>query len=601
MSAAEFSVARAWHSNRRSPFRWVLSHIGRQWYLLVGSLLGALGNAAGAAVMQFQIGIAFGEISKPGFLMPAIVNAAVIIIASQVVRGILQFMRNFSSDLSGQRLERDMRDELYASLIGKSMSFHDRQRIGDVLARASNDVREANLMMSPGLNIVLGSGGFLLMPIIAAPQIHPQLIAVPLAFLVAYAFLIRDYLVRLAPATAAVRRDFGKLNTSLSESIEGIETVKASAQELRESARFEVGLTDWVRATLRQGYHESRFLPLLLYGLAHAFGLWHSLALYTTGQIDIGGVVSFNALITLFQFPTFASQFAYSQVSSGLASARRILQLINDETGTFEQLKVAHTEGYAEPMRGEVEFRAVTFRYDGADPAGGDVAGPNSSAAVLRGVSFTVKAGQTVAIVGQTGAGKSSIVKLLNRIYDVEAGSVRVDGIDVREWNLDALRRQISIIEQDIFLFSRSVADNIAFGNPNATRAQIEDAARAAQAHEFILAFKDGYETVVGERGVTLSGGQRQRIAIARAFLTDPQILILDDATSAIDSATEDQIQRAILRAAAGRTTFLITHRLSQIRWADLILVIRGGELEAAGAHDDLMQRSPAYRAIFAR
>jgi ATP-binding cassette subfamily B protein len=218
---------------------------------------------------------------------------------------------------------------------------------------------------------------------------------------------------------------------------------------------------------------------------------------------------------------------------------------------------------------------------------------------VLQNISFKVKAGQTVAIVGQTGAGKTSLVKLINRTYDATQGQVIVDGVDVRDWNLAALRSQVSMIEQDIFLFSRSVSDNIAFGKPGAESEEVEMAAKSAQADDFIQSFDKGYETVVGERGVTLSGGQRQRIALARAFLTDPHILILDDSTSAIDSATEDKIQRAIANAARGRTTFIITHRLSQIRWADLIIVLRKGKIAAIGTHDELMKTSDAYSRIF--
>ena len=237
-------------------------------------------------------------------------------------------------------------------------------------------------------------------------------------------------------------------------------------------------------------------------------------------------------------------------------------------------------------MRGEVEFRQVTFAYDDGDP-------------VLEDVSFKVNPGQTVAIVGQTGTGKTSLVKLVNRTYDVSSGQVLVDGVDVRDWNLEALRRGTSIIEQDIFLFSRSIADNIAFGHPGSHQEEVQAAAKAAQAHDFISDFVEGYQTVIGERGVTLSGGQRQRLALARAFLTDPRILVLDDSTSAIDSATEDKIQRAIYAAARGRTTFIITHRMSQIRWADLILVLRKGRLVARGTHEQLMQTSEAYRRIF--
>jgi ATP-binding cassette subfamily B protein len=238
-------------------------------------------------------------------------------------------------------------------------------------------------------------------------------------------------------------------------------------------------------------------------------------------------------------------------------------------------------------VRGEVKFENVSFGYNGA--------------MVLKGVSFTAQPGETIAIVGQTGSGKTTLTRLINRIFDVSEGRVLVDGVDVRDWSLESLRSQISAIEQDPFLFSRTIRENIAFGQPDATPELIEEAAEAAQARQFVDEFKDSYETEIGERGVTLSGGQRQRIAIARAFLTDPRILILDDSTSAIDSATEDQIQRAMRRISSERTTFLITHRLSQIRWADRILVLRRGELVDQGTHEELLERSPDYCRIFAR
>jgi len=257
-----------------------------------------------------------------------------------------------------------------------------------------------------------------------------------------------------------------------------------------------------------------------------------------------------------------------------------------------------HTEldenkaGYAAPIRGEIVFDSVTFKLDN-DPDG---------MPVLRNVSFRAAPGETIAIVGQTGSGKSTLTKLVNRIYDGNEGRILIDGVDVRNWNLDSLRSQISTIEQDIFLFSRAIDENIAFGlGQDSDPEAIEAAARSAQAHEFISGFTDGYKTVIGERGVTLSGGQRQRLAIARALLTDPRILILDDSTSAIDSATEDQIQLAIKRVLEGRTTLLITHRLSQIRRADKILVLYNNEIVDQGTHEELMQRSVLYRRIFAR
>ncbi|PJF25382.1 MAG: ABC transporter ATP-binding protein, partial [Phototrophicales bacterium] len=255
--------------------------------------------------------------------------------------------------------------------------------------------------------------------------------------------------------------------------------------------------------------------------------------------------------------------------------------------------------GHSAELRGEVVFENVSFGYEVNSEAGR--VQYDEGGAILKNISFQVEPGQTVAIVGQTGSGKSTLTELINRTYDATEGRVLIDGIDVRDWNLTSLRSQISKIEQDVFLFSRTLAENIAFGKPNATQEEIEMAARSAQAHDFIMSFKDGYQTVVGERGVTLSGGQRQRIALARAFLSDPRILILDDSTSAIDSATEDEIQKAIRKMQEGRTTFLITHRLSQIRWADTILVLERGELVACGSHEFLLRTSPHYRRIFAR
>ncbi len=593
MTVSEFEISRDWTTDRRGPGRWILSHVSRHKLFVAGMLLGAVGNAALAAAMPLFVGQAVDAVTTSPPDLRALTIAAALVAASQLVRGlVLQLLRNWSSEVLGQRLERDIRDELYASLIGKSMSFHDQQPTGDLMARATNDVRQINLMFNPGVNLVIGSANFLLMPLIVAPSIHPQLVIAPFLYLLAYAVSVRDYLRQLRPATERVRHVFGEMNTTLAEAIDGIETVKGAAQEDFESRRFAEGVTSWRDAYVRQGDIEARFIPLLLLGLVQGLGFFHSLLLFRAGAIGLDNVIAFNGLLLLLGFPTFAAQFAYSRVASGFASARRILELITYETELDQNVS-----GYEASMEGRVAFENVAFCYN----APGEACDPGDEQVVLQDVSFRVRPGQTVAIVGQTGSGKSTVAKLISRIYDVDGGRVLIDGIDVRHWNLDALRHQVSTIEQDIFLFSRSIEENIAFGCPDADRHDVIQAARAAQAHQFITSFEHGYDTVIGERGATLSGGQAQRLAIARAFLTRPAILILDDATSAIDSETEDRIQRAIEQAARGRTTFLITHRLSQIRWADLIVVMRRGEVAAVGTHDELMEESPVYRNIFAR
>jgi len=578
---AEFTVETTIHSDRRSPVRWVTSHVLRHKLFIFLMVIGAFGNAALAAVVPVLIGVAFNALQEEADPMRTIGLATLGIVGSQLVRAVLQLGRNFSSEVIGQRLERDTRQELYVSLLGKSMTFHDLQPVGDVMARATNDVREVNRMLNPGINLVVGSANFLLMPLLVAPRYHPALLFAPLFFLVTYALALIRYLRVLEPITDRVRLTFGDVNSRLAEAIDGIETVKGAAQEEQEIDRFARLAGAYRDARVAQGHIEARFLPLLLLGLTNAIGFAHAFLLYRAGELTVGDIIAYMGLLSLFGFPTFVSLTAYSQVSLGMAGARRILELITRETQLDE-----NQGGYQAPIDGHITFENVTFGYV-------------EEVDVLQDVSFTVAPGQTVAIVGQTGSGKSSITKLINRTYDVRSGRVLVDGVDVRDWDLAALRRQISIIEQDIFLFSRTVAENIAFGCPGATREEIVEAAKAAQAHDFILSFKDGYDTIVGERGTTLSGGQRQRLAIARAFLTEPHVLILDDSTSAVDSATEDKIQQAIARAAEKQTTLLITHRLSQIRWADKVILVRKGRVVAVGDHETLMAEQDAYRRIF--
>lgn len=545
------------------------------------AVFGAISNATLASIVPIYIGKAFNEIIKASPSLAIIGRYAIIIGLSQIARGLLQFFRNFGFEIVAQKIERMVRQELYVNLLGKSMTFHNLQSVGDLMARATNDVREINYMFSPGFNLVVGSLNFLFIPLFVGPTYHIALFITPLAFIILYIFALWHYLTILNPITGEVRSTFGQLNSRLAEAIDGVEIVKGSAQEDSEIERFSQNAIAYRDASVKQGDVEARFLPMLLLGITMGVGLMHALLLLQQGAINIGDVIAYFGTLSLLGFPTNTSLFAYSQISLGFAGARRILETINTENDLDQNV-----EGHTGTINGRIQFNSVVFGYEEDEPN-------------LKDINLDIEPGQTVAIVGQTGSGKTSLVKLINRTFDVQSGAVLVDGIDVRQWYLESLRNQISIIEQDIFLFSRSIAENIAFGKSDASREEIVQAAKEAQAHDFIMRFENGYDTVIGERGATLSGGQRQRLALARAFLTSPRILILDDSTSAIDSETEDMIQQAIFRAAEGRTTLIITHRLSQIRWANQIVVLRQGQIAAVGKHEELMQTSKSYQRIF--
>ncbi|MDA0699753.1 MAG: ABC transporter ATP-binding protein [bacterium] len=587
MSHSEFRVDDAPTYDRRGPLRWVLSHLGRHPALLVGFFAAALATSVLSSAIPRLTGLAFDAVLQAAPDAGRLLTLALLVLAAVFARGLLDLGSSFAVETLGQRLERDARDELYLSLLGKSQTFHNRQRVGDVMARASNDVRQLNPMMNPGVSLITGSLVGIVVPIAFIAQIDPVLLAAPLAFVAVFGFALRHYMRQLNPVSGALRRQFGVVNGGLNETITGIEVVKSTAQEPQERAKFLTAASRFRDLFVGQGKVQARYLPILLLGVATTGAFAHGLWLLSRGALSTGELVAYMGLMGILRFPAFISVFTFSLVQLGMAGATRILELMKSETELDE-----NAAGHAAPMRGEIVFEGVGFAYEGA------AAGRHS----LKGVSFRVRPGQTVAIVGQTGSGKSTLTKLVNRSYDPTAGRITIDGADVRNWHLESLRSQVSVIEQDVFLFSRTVEENIAFGlGDRANRATVEAAARAAQAHEFIERFRDGYATVVGERGVTLSGGQRQRLAIARALLTDPRILVLDDSTSAVDSATEDAIQRAIEAVLEGRTTLMITHRLSQIRRADLILVLHQGELLDQGTHDELLERCDLYRRIFAR
>lgn len=583
MTKQEFVVAGAYRYNHSSPLRWLLSHIWHHRVFALGFVgFGIFFNIL-FSLAPILVGQAYDVIRAPErFNELAAISLQLLII--YLVSGTADLAHSLSLEVLAQKVEASAREELYRSLLGKSQTFHNRQRVGDMMALATDDVQQLNVSLNPGVLFIFNTVLGIVVPMILMAALRIELLLVPVIFVITYIIAVRLYSKEMNPVAHRQRGQFGKMNAVLEETISGIEVVKASAQESFERHKFRRNARLFRGFFVRQGWLEARYLPLLLFGIALGASFLHAVIMHLNGQITEGDVVTYVGLFSLLRFPTFISVFSFSLVQLGLASAERLFKVIVAESELDE-----NSGGYSQPMVGEIVFDNVTFAFDD-DPT-----------PLLAEVSFTIKPGETVAIVGTTGSGKSTLTQLINRTYDVTSGRVLVDGVDVREWDMNSLRSQISKIEQDVFLFSRSVAENIAFGAPEATQEQIEFAAREAQAHDFIQGFSEGYETKVGERGVTLSGGQRQRIALARAFLSDPRILILDDSTSAIDSATEDEIQKAIQRAQEGRTTLLITHRLSQIRWADHILVIEKGRLAAEGTHEALLRRSQAYRRIFAR
>ncbi len=580
---AEFTVEGRDAYDHRSPLRWFMSHLARFKLITLTFVIGAIGATLLNSAIPGVTGQAFDEVLSPGGdPLDALFRISMILLGIVVARAVFDIMARYSIEVMAKRLERDTRLELFTSLLGKSQTFHNRQKVGDLMARSTSDVRQLGFMMSPGLDLLIDSMLGLVIPIVFIALLDWRLLLSPLIFTVFFFFTLRLYMDQLNPVSNEMRMRFGVLNAGLNEAVRGVEVIKATGQEAQERKKFAINARTYRDLQVAQGLIQAKYLPTLILPITFALGILHGVYLVEKDQLSIGQLVAYTGLMQQLGFPTFISTFTFSLVQMGVASAERILGLMREET-ELDQNAAGHTG----EITGDIEFDHVTFGY-GGDP-------------ILKDISFHAKPGETIAIVGETGSGKSTMTKLVNRTYDVTSGRILLDGIDLREWNMDSLRSQISFIEQDVTLFSRPVSENIGFSlGQTADREEIVRAARDAQAHEFIVELENGYDTVIGERGVTLSGGQRQRLAIARALLTSPSVLVLDDSTSAIDSATEDAIQQAIRRILEGRTTLLITHRLSQIRWADRVLLLRKGELIAQGTHDELLAQSSLYRRIFA-
>ena len=502
------------------------------------------------------------------------------LLALVIMRAVSTYVRSLMLERVSQNVTYDLRTGLYRHLQELPYTFYDHHRIGEIMSRMTGDIEGVRNLISSGLITVFDNalnfvGALIFMSIMSWKLMLALLIFAPLVALTAWQFN-----KRIRPAFVNIREQNAVLNTTTQENLAGVRVVKAFTREDYESERFKTENQKLLGMNLEATRIWSIFVPLmeLLSSLCTPVMLLVGGVLLVNHQIDIGTLVAVNGYVWLIINPMRALSGIINMVVQAITSAEKLFYY--QDFGSVIREKADAKE--PEKFEGHVEFDHVTFSYGGAD--------------VLRDVTFEAKPGQTIAVMGATGTGKSSLVSLIGRFYDVKKGSVRVDGIDVRDQKLKPLRRSMGYVMQETFLFSDTLTDNIRFGRPEASQEQVERAARVAQADEFIRKMPDGYETIVGERGMGLSGGQKQRVAIARAVLNDPSILIMDDSTSAVDMETEYLIQQDLKEVLKNRTTFIIAHRISSVKNADMILVLdHEGRIAERGTHQQLLDMKGIY------
>jgi ABC-type multidrug transport system fused ATPase/permease subunit len=541
-----------------------------------------------------------------------LLTLAIVIVAIVLARWLLTYMRRMIAGRISLAIEYDLRELIYGHLQRLELGFFDHQQTGQLMSRATVDLQAVRFFLGYGLVFILQSVLTLLLAGIAMIVINPELGLIAMAPTPFVVFISQRYGRTARPAIQEVQQRIGELTADAEENISGVRVVKSFAREPQQLQRFRHSVSRVFDQSMVATRLEAKFNPAIGFlpqlGLAAVLLIGGNRVIHA--HLTIGQFTQFYLYLNMLIGPMRSLGVTLGLAQRATASGQRIFQVLDREPRI-----VAPPEAPAlPPGNGHVELRDVTLRYDVGDEFGAVHAGPrelmldgdsdgNQRAAratrpVLSEVSLDVPAGTTVALVGATGSGKTSLVSLISRLYDVSKGSVLLDGADVRNVDLASLRRAVAVVSDDPFLFSASVAENIAYGRPDADRDEIEAAARRAQAYDFVARLPHGFDTRVGERGLSLSGGQRQRLAIARALLADPRVLILDDATSAVDASTEQSIKLALDEAMAGRTTFVIAHRLSTISLADEIVVLEHGRVIAHGDHEHLLEASELYREI---
>ncbi|MBN9387377.1 MAG: ABC transporter ATP-binding protein [Chloroflexi bacterium] len=514
-----------------------------------------------------------------------LIIASLLMVGFAVIKGIFTFLQNYNGERLSQSVAYDLRNDLFAKIQRLSFSYHDKNQTGQLMIRATDDVEKVRLFLGQGLimtvsAIVLLVGALI---ILFVTNFALTLVVLPILPIAMVVFFIFGAVSQ--PLFFKVQVKLSALNTILQENMAGIKVVKAFSREQDQQVKFEQAATDLVKQQLMISRVFTFLFPLifLISNLGQAVVLYAGGAQIINATLTLGEWQQFSLYLAFIFFPMAQLGMIITQMAQASASANRIFEILDAQSDVVDKPGAQSIPAIV----GHVEFKNVSFSY------------PGSTTPVLSNVSFEAKPGQTVALLGATGSGKTSIINLVPRFYDPTQGQVLIDGHDLRDLTIDSLRRQIGIVLQETNLFTGTIRDNIAFGRTNATQAQVEAAAKAAAAHDFIITFPQGYDTSVGELGSTLSGGQKQRIAIARALLLDPRILILDDSTSSVDLVTEYKIQKALDQLMLNRTSLVIAQRISTVLNADLILVLEKGSIVARGTHEELMEESEIYAQIY--
>jgi ATP-binding cassette, subfamily B, multidrug efflux pump len=500
-------------------------------------------------------------------------------------KGVATYINQYYGDLFGIKTVYKLRNSLYEKLQFLPFRYYDNAKTGDLMSRLTADVEGFRFFLSFGISelirlVLLIGISFAVMFYYSISLTIVTMVTLPFLAIVVYKF---DRAVH--PAFRGIRKSFGKLNTKVQENISGINTVKSLSREEFEIGKFNDSNGDYKENYLATSKIWAKFFPLMefLGNLSVVFLLSYGGYLVIEGKLQPGELVAFYSLVWYIIWPIVNLGFVINMFSQAKASGERLLEVLEEEQ---EIVEVDQSIEIVK-LRGEVEFQNVTLRYDA------------EAKDALYDISFKAHQGKVIGLIGSTGSGKTSMTQLMTRFYEPVDGEVFIDGLKVNEYSLQSLRRNIGFVLQESFLFSSSIKANISYGNPDATMEQIIDAARRAQAHDFIMELPDGYDTILGERGMGLSGGQKQRIAIARAICVDPSILVLDDATSAVDMETEFKIQKALVEVMKNRTTFIIAHRISSLKHADEILVLEEGRIVERGVHSTLVNNQGLYQRIY--